>query len=140
MSYLDAIAVMRVEGTVVEYTREDYDRVNLSTRWIFDNLTVEAELDADVEPTPIVVLTTPEGDLIDVLVNDVSIGYFACRIICLTLAKPRAYTTGPGIAVFPRSLEQAQLIVSGEASKIDLEALLREHGGIFVAPLFGETA
>jgi hypothetical protein len=139
MSYLDAIAVMRVEGTIVEYTREDYEQVNNATRWIFDNLAVEAELDADVEPAPIVVITTPEGELVDVLVNSVSIGYFACRLICLTLAKPRAYTTGPGIAVFPRAMEQAQLVASGLAVDIDVNAILREHG-CYIAPLFGETA
>lgn len=140
MSYLDAIAVLRVEGTVVEYTSEDYNRVNDATRWIFDNLPMQ-EIDADVEPQSVVVLTTPEGDLVDVLVNGTSIGYFACRLICLTLNKPTdIVTNGPQIQLMPNIMRQAHLIASGEESEIDLQALLRDHGGIFVAPLFGETA
>jgi hypothetical protein len=131
MSYLDAIAVLRVEGTIVEYTREDYDRVNDATRWIFDNLEV---------PAPIVVITSPEGNLVDVLVNGISIGYFACRLICLTLSKPTdAVTNGPQIQLMPNIMKQAQLVASGLAVDIDVNAILREHG-CYIAPLFGETA
>jgi hypothetical protein len=138
-SYLDAIAVLRVEGSLVEYNIADYVRVNKATQWILDALTVEADPDKNIDATSVVVLTTPGGELVDVLVNDVSIGYFACRLICLTLAKPDAFTDGQGTAIFPRMMKQAELIASGLASEIDVEELLRKHG-CYVAPLFGETA
>ena len=116
------IAVLKCpEG--VDYFTETTNPSNQDDRWLLRNMVVRADREYGIELVNVAVLATEDGTLLDIKLNDKSIGYFAVRTFVKTL----------------KYLKLPTLITHGLERDIDIEELCKSHDhGVYMIPLFGE--
>jgi len=96
---------------------------NEGIQWILENLTVKADREYGIEAIEVQVLATEAGELVDVKLNEKSLGFFYVRRLVSALD----------------GLKLPKLLVHGPEDEIDIKEWCdHEDYGVYVIPLFGE--
>jgi hypothetical protein len=118
------IAVFAVESDMDYLVPGNHAVNNSGLRWLLNELPVEEDEELGIEEVRVAVKACPDGTLFDVLLNDLSVGYFAIQAYCQCV---------PGLKMPTR-------LALWEESKLDLAELLDASDyGIYIVPMFGEA-
>jgi hypothetical protein len=120
---INPLAVFAVESDMDYFIPTDKVE-NLGLQWLLYELFVEEDEELGIEEVRVAVKASHDGTLFDVLLNDMSVGYFAIKAYCQCV---------PG-------LKMPALLAFGEEENIALPALLDDSDyGIYLVPMFGEA-